>query len=116
VVVDRDGYVVYDLKNKIVKQVTAAPKGGGDSLNTVGDDWLTQLHIDNFTGAVRGTNLLSAPIEDGAKTGMLCHLGTISQQVGRKLTTDPTNGHILHDEDAATLWSREYDARWKPVV
>jgi predicted dehydrogenase len=114
VVVDRDGYVVYDLKNKVVKQVTAAPKG--DALNTVGDDWLTQLHIDNFTSAVRTGTKLSAPIDDGAKTGMLCHLGTISQQLGRKLTTDPKTGHILHDEEAARLWSREYDPRWKPVV
>ncbi len=114
VVVDRDGYVVYDLKNKIVKEVKAAPKG--DSLNTLGDDWLTQLHIDNFTSAVRTGTKLSAPIEDGAKTGMLCHLGTISQQVGRKLRTDATNGHILGDAEAAKLWSREYDPRWKPVV
>ncbi|MFL5484471.1 MAG: Gfo/Idh/MocA family protein [Gemmatimonadaceae bacterium] len=114
VVVDRDGYVVYDLKNKVVKEVKAAPKG--DSLNTVGDDWLTQLHLDNFTNAVRTGTKLSAPIEDGAKTGMLCHLGTISQQVGRRLTTDPRNGHILRDEEAARRWSREYDPRWKPVV
>ncbi|HEY3113123.1 MAG TPA: Gfo/Idh/MocA family oxidoreductase [Gemmatimonadaceae bacterium] len=114
VVVDRDGYVVYDLQNKIVKQVTAAPKS--DSLNTVGDDWLTQLHIDNFVSAVRTGTKLSAPIEDGAKTGILCHLGTISQQVGRKLTTDSKNGHILGDADAARRWSREYDPRWKPVV
>ncbi|HEX2693097.1 MAG TPA: Gfo/Idh/MocA family oxidoreductase [Gemmatimonadaceae bacterium] len=114
VIVDRDGYVVYDLNNKIVKEVKAGPKV--DSLNTVGDDWLTQLHIDNFTNAVRTGTKLSAPIEDGAKTGTLCHVGTIAQQVGRRLTINPTNGHILHDEDAAKRWSREYDPRWKPVV
>jgi predicted dehydrogenase len=114
VVVDRDGYVVYDLKNKIVKEVKAAAKG--DGLNTVGDDWLTQLHIDNFVSAVRTGTRLSAPIEDGAKTGMLCHLGTIAQQVGRKLTTNPKDGHILGDDEAARRWSREYDPRWKPVV
>jgi hypothetical protein len=82
----------------------------------VGDDWLTQLHVDNFVSAVRTGTKLSAPIEDGAKTGMLCHLGTISQQVGRKLTIDPTNGHILRDDEAARRWSREYDSRWKPMV
>ena len=114
VVVDRDGYVIYDLKNKVVKEMKAAPKS--DSLNTVGDDWLTQLHIDNFVSAVRTGTKLSAPIEDGAKTGTLCHLGTISQQVDRKLTIDPKTGHIIGDGDAAKLWSREYDPRWKPVV
>lgn len=114
IVVDRDGYVHYDLKNKVIKEVKAAAKG--DALNTVGDDWLTQLHIDNFTSAVRTGTPLSAPIEDGAKTGTLCHLGTISQQVGRKLSIDPRTGHILHDAEASKLWSREYDPRWKPVV
>jgi predicted dehydrogenase len=114
VVVDRDGYVHYDLKNKVIKEVKAAPKG--DALNTVGDDWLTQLHIDNFTSSVRTGTPLSAPIADGAKTGTLCHLGTISQQVGRKLSIDPKTGHILHDAEASKLWSREYDPRWKPVV
>ena len=114
IVVDRDGYVHYDLKNNVLKEVKAAPKG--DPLNPVGDDWLTQLHIDNFTNAVRTGTQLSAPIEDGAKTGMLCHLGTISQQVGRKLTTDHRNGHIIGDSEASRLWSREYDPRWKPRV
>jgi predicted dehydrogenase len=114
VVVDRDGYVFYDLNNKVVKEVKADHKG--DALNTIGDDWLTQLHQDNFVSAVRNGTKLSAPIADGAKTGTLCHLGTIAQQVGRKLTTNPANGHILHDEDAAKRWSREYDPRWKPVV
>ncbi|HKR10318.1 MAG TPA: Gfo/Idh/MocA family oxidoreductase [Gemmatimonadaceae bacterium] len=114
VVVDRDGYVHYDLKNKVIKEVKAAPKG--DALNTVGDDWLTQLHVDNFTNAVRTGTPLSAPIEDGAKTGTLCHLGTISQQLGRKLSIDHKTGHILHDAEASALWSREYDPRWKPVV
>ena len=113
-IVDRDGYVVYDLKNKVVKEFKAAAPG--DALNTVGDDWLTQYHLDNFTSAVRSGTALTAPIEDGAKTGMLCHLGTIAQQVGRKLTTDPENGHIIADAEAAARWSREYDPRWKPVV
>ena len=114
VVVDRDGYVHYDLKNNVVKEVKAAPKG--DALNTVGDDWLTALHIENFTNAVRTGTPLTAPIEDGAKTGTLCHLGTISQQLGRKLTIDSRNGHIIGDGEASRLWSREYDPRWKPVV
>jgi predicted dehydrogenase len=113
-IVDRDGYVVYDLKNKVVKEFKAAAPG--DALSTVGDDWLTQYHLDNFTSAVRSGTALTAPIEDGAKTGTLCHIGTIAQQVGRKLTTDPKNGHIIGDADAAARWSRQYDPRWKPVV
>ena len=113
IVIDQDGYVVYDLKNKVVKESQGVR---GDPLNTLGDDALTQLHVDNFTNAVRTGTRLSAPIEDGAKTGLLCHLGTIAHQTRRKLTTDPKNGHIIGDADAARLWTREYDPRWKPVV
>ena len=113
-VIDREGYVVYDLKGKVVKEVKgAAPV---DSLNTLGDDWLTQLHIDNFVAAVRTGAKLTAPVEDGAKTAMLCHLGTIAHQVGRTLRTNPKTGHIIGDGEAAKLWAREYDSRWKPVV
>jgi predicted dehydrogenase len=113
-VIDREGYAVYDLKGKLAKEVKgSAPV---DSLNTLGDDWLTQLHIDNFVAAVRTGAKLTAPVEDGAKTGMLCHLGTIAHQVGRTLRTNPKDGHIIGDAEAAKLWSREYDARWRPVV
>lgn len=112
-VIDQDGYVVYDLKNKVVKEQMGVR---GDPLNTIGDDGLTQLHTDNFTNAVRSGTKLSAPIADGAITGMLCHLGTIADQTKRKLNIDPKNGHIIGDAAAAKLWSREYDPRWKPVV
>lgn len=113
VVIDQDGFVLYDLQNKIVRESVGAKV---DSLNTLADDPLTALHIENFTNAVRTGTKLSAPIEDGAKTGMLTHLAIIAQQVQRKLITDPTNGHIVGDTKAAELWSREYDSRWQPMV
>jgi predicted dehydrogenase len=113
-VVDQDGYVIYDLKNKVVKDVTGKPVV--DALNTTGDDALTMLHTANFLDAIRGGVALTAPISDGAKTGMLCHLGTIAQQTGRILHTDPTNGHILGDADAMASWQRTYAPGWAPVV
>jgi predicted dehydrogenase len=113
VVIDQDGYVVYDLKNAVVKDSSGAK---GDSLNTVSDDPLTQLHVENFTSAVRTGTPLSAPIAEGAKTGLVTHLGIIAQHVQRKLRIDPRNGHIVGDVAASRLWSREYDPRWRPVV
>ena len=98
--------MITDLKNKVVKESVADAKG--DALNTTGDDALTELHMANFLDAIRTGAKLNSPIEDGAKTGMLCHLGTIAQQTGRKLHTDPKTGHILGDADAMKLWSREY--------
>src|SRR5262245_58445030 len=93
VVVDQDGWVVYDLRNKVIKQSLAAAEA--DATNTQADDQLTTLHIENLLDAIRTGKPLNAPIADGAKTGMLCHLGTIAHQTGRKLRIDPSNGRIL---------------------
>jgi len=113
-VIDQDGWVITDLKNKPVKESVAAAKG--DALNTTGDDALTELHMANWLDAIRTGAKLNLPIEDGAKTGMLCHLGTIAQQTGRKLETDPKTGHVIGDADAMKSWSRTYEPSWTPSV
>jgi predicted dehydrogenase len=115
IVVDQDGYTIHDLKNKVVKESMPGAKTA-DATNPVGDDALTQMHLDNFASAVRTGTPLSAPVSDGAKTAMLCHLGTIAHQTGRILRTDPKNGHIIGDVEASKLWKREYDASWTPTV
>jgi hypothetical protein len=113
-IIDQDGWVMTDLKNKTVKQSLAAERG--DAVNVVGDDALTELHMKNFLDAIRTEGSLNAPIEDGAKTGLLCHLGTIAHQTGRKLRTDPKTGRIIGDPEAAKLWSRSYEPGWTPTV
>ena len=113
-IMDRDGWVVSDLRNKVMKEAVAAVKG--DALNITGDDSATVLHMQNFLDAIRSGAKLNAPIEDGAKTGLVCHLGTISHQTGRKLRTDPRTGHIVGDADAMKLWSRTYAPGWQPAV
>src|SRR5204863_2653650 len=79
-VVDRDGYTVYDPKGKAVKQSLAAKSG--DGLDTGSDDAMTGLHIDNFVDAIRTGSALRQPIEEGAKSVLLCHLGNIAQTTG----------------------------------
>jgi predicted dehydrogenase len=113
-IIDQDGYVIMDLKQKIVKDAAQAAKT--DALNTVGDDHLTELHMANFVDAIRTGAKLNAPIADGAKTGLLCHLGTIAQQTGRKLRIDPKTGHILGDAEAMKRWGRTYEPGWAPKV
>jgi predicted dehydrogenase len=114
VVMDRDGYVVYDLKNTVVKQNLAAK--GGDGLNISGDDEMTALHIANFVDAIRTGAQLHQPIEEGAKSVLLCHLGNIAQFTGRALKIDPATGHIVGDDDAMKFWQREYAPGWAPSV
>jgi predicted dehydrogenase len=110
--VDQDGYTFADTKGKTLK-ASPAPRQG-DPLGATGDDALTRLHIANFVNAIRTGAPLAAPIADGAKTGMLCHLGTIAQQTGRKLRVDPKTGRIVGDADAMKRWSRAYEPGWEP--
>jgi predicted dehydrogenase len=114
VVLDRDGYVVYDLKDKVVKQSLATQQG--DGLNTRGDDEMTGQHIGNFVDAIRTGAALHQPIDEGAKSVLLGHLGNIAQRTRRALRTDPKSGRILGDEDAMRLWQREYAPGWAPAV
>ena len=114
-VIDQDGFTIADAKGKTVRQSSAAQKVA-DAVETTGDDALTRLHMRNFLDAIRTGAPLAAPIADGAKTGMLCHLGTIAQQTGRRLRTDPTSGRILGDADAMTRWTRAYARGWAPSV
>ncbi len=111
---DRDGYVVYDLKNTVVKQSLATQ--AGDGLNLSADDDMTALHIGNFVDAIRTGAPLHQPIEEGAKSVLLCHLGNIAQWTGRALRVDPATGHIQGDDAAMAYWQREYAPGWAPTV
>ena len=113
-VLDRDGYVQYDLKQKVVKEGMEAKAGSGVDL--VGDDAATAAHMRNFLGAIRTGEALRAPISDASKSVLLCHLGNISQQTGRKLHINPSTGHIIGDAEASAHWSRKYAAGWAPTV
>ncbi len=113
-VVDQDGYTVYDMEKKVVKQNVIQPSN--DPLAPSGDDQLTALHITNFVEGVRTGAPVTQPIDEGAKTNLLCHLGNIAQWTGRALSVDPTNGHILGDDAAMAYWRREYAPGWAPTV
>ena len=67
----------------------------GDALNTTGDDGLTRLHMENFLASIRTGAKLNLPIEDGAKTGMLCHLGTIAQRLAPEIDGEPQRRAFL---------------------
>src|SRR3989441_781434 len=94
----------------------ARPPSGTDSLAGSGDDQLTALHIANFVEGVRTGSAVSQPIEEGAKSVLLCHLGNIAQWTGRALRVDAATGRIQGDEAAMAYWQREYAPGWAPTV
>lgn len=114
VVLDRDGYVLYDLKGKVVKEVRETPSS--DGLHLVGDEAAASAHMENFANAIRTGEALRSPIVEGAASVLLCHLGNIAQYTRRTLRIDPQSGRIVDDAEAQGYWSREYDPRWAPAV
>jgi predicted dehydrogenase len=114
VILDRSGYIIYDRENK---EVARRIRGESENaLDTRGGGSLTDLHLANFQAAVRGIAKPAAPIDEGHKSVLLCHLGNIAQRTGGSLACDPRTGHILGDAAAMRLWSREYEPGWEPKV
>jgi len=99
---DGGGHKIFDFKGDEID------KGNGSS----GD----KEHLQNFLDCIRSGKRPNADIEDGHKSTLLCHLGNIAWRTGHTLHIDPTNGHILGDALAQSLWSREYRPGWEPKV
>ena len=92
-----NAYTVYDLKNKVVKDVQS------------------NIAIDprNLMNAIRKSEPLHSDIASGHKSTLLVQLGNIAQRVGRSLNIDNQNGRIMYDNEAMKYWSRSYEPGWE---
>jgi hypothetical protein len=108
-------YKILDDKNKVVKEVKSEVVA--DPTDPVAASGNMDLyHFQNFVQAVRGEAKLTQPVDEGAKSVLLCHLANIAQRTSGVLHCDPSNGHILNDPAATALWQRQYEPGWAPVV
>jgi predicted dehydrogenase len=114
VLVDRDGYEIYDLKgNKTGEFKTGGTTSSSDLL---GRDSMTDAHFANFIAAIRKGEKLHAPIAVGNVAVTMLQLSNIAWEVNRDLHLDPTDGKIQNDAAAMKLWGREYEKGWEPHV
>ena len=111
ILLDRNGYIAYNTAGEEIKRLTEDEVSA--TTDTRGEGGLDTKHMTNFVRSIRGEAQQNSPINDGAITNLLCHLGNISQAVGRTLITDRENGHILSDAEAMQMWSREYQPGWE---
>ena len=110
-----EDYKIVDLKNKLVKEVKSKQKT--DAGNTVSASGNMDLyHLENFVNAIRGDTKLTSPVDDGAKSVLLCHLANIAWRTGETLHCDPKNGHILNSSAGKKLWIRKYEKGWEPKL
>lgn len=113
VFVDRDGYTLYDLKGKVIKDSKSSSKEGGLALGGGGS--LSTRHAVNFFETIRGKQTLTSPIEQGAVTQMLTHYANISSKIGKSFDVDEKTGRIF-DREAMNNWSRTYEPGWEPKL
>jgi predicted dehydrogenase len=112
-----DGYTVYANapERTVIERVEGVGDAGADATDIASPDAsLDGVHLLDFLAGVRDGRPVSSPIDEGHKSVLLGHLGNIAWRTGRVLDIDPKNGHIVGDDDAMRLWSREYEPGWEP--
>ncbi|BDD02024.1 Gfo/Idh/MocA family oxidoreductase [Persicobacter psychrovividus] len=116
ILLDREKYVLFDLKGKEIKRELESNKGtSNNTADTTGFDGLTVSHIANLCEAIRNGQQLTAPIDDAGISTQLCHLGNIALDLQQNLKIDPKNGRILNNKRAKKLWKRKYEKQWDVV-
>jgi predicted dehydrogenase len=104
VLVDRDGYEIYDLGGKKTAEFKAGSATA--SSDTIGRDSMTDAHFANFIAAIRTGEKLNAPV----------HVGNIAWEVNRELHLDTKDGRVQGDPEAMKMWGREYEKGWAPHI
>lgn len=115
VLVDRDGYEIYDLGGEKTDEfkVSASQNSSAD---LIGADSMTDAHFANFIAAVRRGAKLHAPIDVGNVAVTMLQLSNVAWEVNRELRLDPADGTIQNDSEAMKMWGREYEKGWEPRI
>jgi len=114
VVIDRDGYDVYDWKGKQIDTFRTGHETSTADL--IGRDAMTDAHFANFFNSIRGKDSLHSPIEIANITVTMLLLSNVAWFVNRDLHLDTQTAHILNDPDAMMMWAREYQPGWEVTV
>ena len=114
VLVDRDGYEIYDLKGVKTSEFKTGKQTASSDL--IGSDSMTDAHFANFIAGVRKGEPLHSPVAIGNVAVTMLQLSNIAWEVNRELALDTENGKIRNDSDAMKSWDRTYEKGWAPKV
>jgi predicted dehydrogenase len=112
VVVDRDGYEIYDLKGKMTSEFKAGNKT--TSADLVGRDSMTDSHFANFIAGIQKGEKLKQPVAQGNVAVTMLQLSNIAWETKRELHLNNKDGKVLNDPGAMTFWGRTYEEGWAP--
>lgn len=110
-----DAYKVYDLNNKLIREVSGGQNIGTANLSDPSQA-LDVLHIQNLFDAIRKGTALNSDIDGGHQSTLLVQLGNIALRTGSTLNIDPNNGHILGNKEALKYWGRDYEPGWEKIL
>ena len=114
VVLDRDGYEIYDLKGKMTSEFKVGNQTASTDL--VGRDSMTDAHFANFIAGIQKGEKLKQPVAQGNVAVTMLQLSNVAWETKRELHLDTTDGKVLHDPEAMKYWDREYEKGWAPKV
>jgi predicted dehydrogenase len=114
VLLDRGGYEIYDLKDKMLEERKASRASTTQDVRSI--DNMTTNHFGNLINGIRDGEKLRSPIAEVNTSVAVLQLSNIAWKVKRTLHLDKQNGHILDDPKAAELWGREYQKGWELKV
>jgi predicted dehydrogenase len=114
VLVDRDGYEVYDLKGKKLSEFQTG--GETSSSDLAGRDSMTDAHFANFIAGIRKGEKLNAPIAVGNVSVTMLQLSNIAWETKHELHLDTQDGKVQNDPAAMKFWGRDYEKGWAPSI
>ncbi len=114
VLIDRDGYIVFDKNNKEIERFSSQNTNG--KMDLVGAGPMTTMHFQNLINGIKDGEKLHSPIDEGNISVTMLQLSNIAWKVQRDLKIDPKNGHVIGDKEAKKLCRREYEKGWEPKL
>ncbi len=109
VFVNRNKYILYDRKGKVVMAYDSESQEAGTALGGGGDT--STKHVQNLFDTIRGKAKLTAPIDDASKSMAMVHYANIAYRINKGFDIDDKTG-MMFDRDAMALWSRTYEPGW----
>jgi|TARA_B110000914_G_scaffold214872_1_gene218220 predicted dehydrogenase len=115
VFINRQGYQIYDLNGKKIKNSISSDNESSTSLGGGGN--MTTKHFRNFFNSIRNGEKLTSPIDDAVISQSMVHYANLAYRANKSFDIDPVSGNILDKKIKKKFWSREYEPGWeiKPV-
>ncbi len=114
--IDREGWELYDQKNKMTDSFRVPRSGQQSTGDAISRDSMTDAHFQNLINGIRTGEKLHSPIQVANVSVTILQLSNIAWWSQRELKLDTATGHIVGDKEAMKGWDREYAPGWAPKV